>query len=181
VIKPPLATEWPAFKLFYLLTQRAPARLPVFGDCHVVAQRGDDVEHWLEWGNAQSDRESARAAGLVHLSLYRGSVRVYASPYDVLELDDEAFEHVSRVVLAAMSVCSPTYLHIDLDAWKRVLSDGAKHHANAVTRSDMCMSHDLVPFVKSPIERPDRYFGKARSELTDGQLLAFRAARAHIR
>ncbi len=87
---------------------------------------------------------------------------------------------MSAEVRLALDTVSPTYVLSDVAEWHRVLVAGARHPTNWWTVREManCVDVSLGPGQAFAHERPDRYFGLPVRELTDGHLMAYRAARA---
>lgn len=82
----------------------------------------------------------------------------------------------------ALAIVSPVYSAIDVSAWNRVLVTGASHARNLHTAISLgrCVDVSYGARCREVLPRPDRFFGVEHAELTDGQWLAFRAARAVV-
>lgn len=94
---------------------------------------------------------------------------------------DEAVELDAAVGLALAPI-SPVYGWSDVEAWMRVLQVGAEHPSNigALYALAGCVDTAIGSTVYVRTERPDRYFGVPIADITDGQWMAYRAARRTI-
>jgi hypothetical protein len=82
-------------------------------------------------------------------------------------------------VIDGLERISPAYWRSNIDAWAAALKRGAQHHTNIGATIQIGQCHDIVSGMSiGTSARPDRYFGKPVIHLTDGQLMAFAAARA---
>jgi len=72
-----------------------------------------------------------------------------------------------------IGVVSPTYNRSDSAAWGERLRAGASHDSNMAETLLLGQAFDWT----GGGEQPDRYFGAPLADLTDGQLMAYRAAR----
>jgi hypothetical protein len=83
-------------------------------------------------------------------------------------------------VLRALSQCSPLYAVSDATQWHAVLKNGAMHHRNYTMAARVASCVDVVGGFQKAYrhQRPDRWFGLPTCELTDGQLMAYDAARS---
>ena len=80
----------------------------------------------------------------------------------------------------ACHTISPLRRSCNLDAWHDVLLKGAQHPANLSTAGSIYLSTDTLVAPRSLVHlsAPDRYFGLPLADLTDGQLMAYEAAKA---
>lgn len=146
-----------------------------------VALRGAEVEAALE-------RARAAAPGGGHfgrfrlevlvLSLWAGDAPAFGSVEEAGALLTGDADALCAEVFDALAVVSPTYARSDVSAWERVLHTGAADPTNVFEALLLggCIEHGwggLTP-------RPDLYFGCPLAALTDGQLMAYRAARAVV-
>ncbi len=114
-------------------------------------------------------------AGLAALALHddRG-LRVFTTGRQLLELLRDA--DVAKLIAAVgptLRACSPSYRLSNVQSWRQRLIEGAELESHLAVRLAYCADGDTV--YGAP--RPDRFFGLPIGELTDGQWLAYRAAR----
>lgn len=97
---------------------------------------------------------------------------------DVGALYPSEFHSLSLEVLRALETISPFMALSDRDEWNEALGDGAASPCNISIASTMadCYSMSIGGQAIWRMPRPDRYYGKHTGALTDGQLMAFRAA-----
>jgi hypothetical protein len=126
--------------------------------------------------------ESNLWRGLVAASLMTDDGPAFSSPDLVGCMASHLFDAMSAEVRLALDTVSPTYVLSDLAEWERALIAGARHPSNRWTVREManCVAVSLGPSQAFCHERPDRYFGLPVRELTDGHLMAYRAARAAV-
>ena len=178
-------------RLFRLLltSPRAssPVDLPVDwadgGAFRVYALRPDDeaaVQEAAERGGANYAlrREHAQAE-MVALSLWVDGERAFPGAVGLMSaLDALDARLVVSAVVGVLARISPLYRATDSTAWLNVLQRGADHNDNRT------QAHALACCVDGDIRhgppRPWLYWGCAARELTDGQWMAFRAARAAL-
>ena len=116
------------------------------------------------------------------LSLHQDGERVFASGHQLCELlsDTEATD-VSAAALGALRIISPSFRACDYDAWLAKLTIGAGHWTSRPQAAALAVCIDVAAGMTTRITpRPDRYFGLPMGQLTDGQWLAYRAARQAI-
>lgn len=191
--QPPSESAIEAEHLFRLLLRSPRAELPITYRIpaaphialRVVALSGN--EESSAWDDARSLRsEDARdaelVAGLIVRSLHTRRGRAFANVGQVGELEPHNVSDLASHVIAALCVVSPTYGSIDQRAWELRLEKGATHLSNAHQAAMLadCIDVSLASGVRYTTPRPDRYFGLRMGELTDGQLLVFRAARSVV-
>lgn len=125
-------------------------------------------------------RGSRAAAELVHRALLAPGGPAFASADEVGHLGADEALALARAVRAALDVISPTYVLHDGAAWDRVLRRGASAPGNWAEALSLggCVDYAFGYGVGRSIERPDRYFGIPLADMTDGQWMAYRAARA---
>jgi hypothetical protein len=118
--------------------------------------------------------------GLVAASLMTDDGPAFLTPDLVGHMPSHLFDAMSADVRLALDTVSPTYVLSDVAAWHAELIKGAKHPSNWYLVREManCVDVSLGPGQAFIHERPDRYFGLPVRELTDGHLMAYRAARA---
>jgi hypothetical protein len=121
-------------------------------------------------------RRALIMAELAALTLHNGERRVFASARDVLALDEDYADIVMHTTLLELERIAPSYRRSDVAAWLRQLELGAVHGENHSLATRLACSVD-VSLGKGAVPRPDRFFGVPTGALTDGQWLAYRAAR----
>ena len=83
---------------------------------------------------------------------------------------------ISNEVFRALCIVAPIYGRSDLKAWHAALREGAQHPSNHALRRGIIESATNLAMTAHFQPQPDRFFGMALGELTDGQWLAFDAA-----
>lgn len=101
------------------------------------------------------------------------------SAEDVAALTEAEAGALWRAVRAAAAIVSPQYRTADVDAWTTALEAGAKHPSNRAVASIVHFSTELVIGMGggANVSAPDRYFGIPYADLTDGQIMAYQAAK----
>jgi hypothetical protein len=128
------------------------------------------------WGDAGPSRA---ADEFVFRALLTQDGPAFASPDEVGALDSTDALSLAKEVRAALDVISPNYARSDVEAWGRALKQGARaggNWADAIALGG-CVDYAFGYGVGRLVERPDRYFGCPLADLTDGQWMAYRAAR----
>lgn len=167
--------------------QRAtwPLRFRVRGAEHlpleVVALRGLEASNALDVLSEEPARAASdRMCGLIAASVHVRGQPAFRSAAEVGMLDETEVKQLGAQVYEALFRVSPILHLIDSTAWRDVLKTGATEKANMLTAARVATCVEIVSgftkVVRTP--RPDRWFGMPISELTDGQLLAYDAARA---
>lgn len=139
----------------------------------IVGDAGDG------WGDAAG---SVVAGQLVAMALLTPGGPAFASAEDVGALDMSEAMRLAVAVRAALDIISPSYSRHDVAAWDAALKTGAKDARNmaAAVALGGCVDYALGFSTGRVTERPDRYFGMPLAEMTDGQWMAYRAARAVV-
>jgi len=103
----------------------------------------------------------------------------FPSAGDIGKLPAPLADAIVGAAIDALSVVSPTYMRSVGRAWRDALVEGSRDPLNSAAVSLMCVAHDVIvlPGKIHYTERPDRFYGAPLNRLTDGQLMAFRAAR----
>lgn len=122
---------------------------------------------------SESARGARIALDLAVLSLHVDGVPAFANAEALGSLPVTLANALVNATHDALEVCSPLYGRSDGGAWHRVLTDGARAAMDVVSALGGCV--DDGP--ERTTERPDRYFGVPLCALTDGQWMAYRAAR----
>jgi hypothetical protein len=164
----------------YPLTWRADAAPDI--PLHVVALRGLDVEAALEAARAASpggDHIERFTLEVVALSLHTPDGRAFRSVEEAGALPEDEGRALVAAVLGALAIVSPTFARSDSAAWGRALVEGARTGANinAALALGSCVEHGWGAVTP----RPDIFFGLPIVDLTDGQLMAFHAAREVVK
>lgn len=149
----------------------------------VVALSGIEAANALagcEDIDAPESRGSLMLCELMVASLYTGNERAFQSASEVMSLLSTEVTVLGNEVHDALSKCSPVYQLTDGRAWRNALEEGAAHIRNVSAAARVASCVDVVGGFQKPYRgpRPDRWFGKPIAELTDGQLMAYDAARA---
>ena len=115
-------------------------------------------------------REGNAALIAMALTDARGRL-VFETAEDVGDVEEDEFADLAQVVREGLRAVSPV-MHrcAHYEKWETVLDAGALDPSNYSTafRIGTCIDESG--------ERPDRYFGVAIGDLTDGQIMAYRAA-----
>lgn len=186
MVKPP--RDVPAERLFRLLLGAPRPALPI---SHRVRGLEDvplevralrpleeaalyDVVSALEH---EESRPRALVAEVVAAALWTPRGPAFSSGEGVGALYDDEADELAAAVLSTLDVISPSYRTADAKAWDDVLAEGARAPANI---SPALALGGCVEVGWRATPRPDLYFGLPLRELTDGQWMAFRAARAFV-
>jgi hypothetical protein len=113
-------------------------------------------------------------AELIVRSLYAGSYPAFESVDQIGDLIGDEMETLMAEVQPALRVISPTYGRADWRAWDAALKLGARHGSNSAEAILLGACYSEYA------ERPDWYFGGCLADLTDGQMMAYRAARSIV-
>jgi hypothetical protein len=189
-VTPPPAGVAPA-KLFRLLLRRPRPEIAIAhrirGVEHIPlrvrslssADDSDIAEAGEGWGDAAG---SAIAGEFVARALLTNDGPAFASAAEVGALDTHEAMRLALAVKAALDIISPSYTRHDVAAWGKALKDGAKDVRNLTDAIALggCVDYALGFSTGRVVERPDRYFGLPLAEMTDGQWMAYRAARALV-
>jgi hypothetical protein len=134
----------------------------------------DDVDPGLP----EAVRRSQVSRRLIAAWLLADGVPAF-SPEDVGALDETEVEALWQAVAPAAGIVSPQFRTADTDAWTEALKKGAAHPSNRALASIIAFSAEVVAGfgVTAQISAPDRYFGLPYADLTDGQIMAYQAAK----
>ena len=109
--------------------------------------------------------------------LFTKGKRAFASAHEIgTLLRAEECGALSQAVLAAVHAICPTFGRIDLRAWRKVLTDGAKKDAGRASTLAACSTPIVIGKKVLWNGHPERYWGIAPCDLLDGHRLAFEAA-----
>ncbi len=175
-------------RLFRLLLRSPRASLPIAppiaGTPAILAVRAvhslDEAEAIeRHTGAPESLRPALVAAELTALALHEDDAPVFAEGTQMLRLLTERDAMaLMRTTIDALNVISPSFRRIDEEAWVRRLAEGAKTGGNA--EQAIALALCVEGNARTGIPRPEWYFGLPAGQLTDGQRLAFRAARRAV-
>lgn len=177
----------PPGKLFRLLSTRKRPRLPIAYrfplapnvPLHVRALRA--AEHAAAWSAESRDllvMASQAASAEVACALWTDDGPAFSDASELGQLTTSELDSLSRAVADGLAIVSPIYGASDGESWHETLRAGALLPPNLTTAMLMRDCADVAVgfggIVRSP--RPDRYYGRPLCKLTDGQLMAYRAA-----
>ncbi len=123
--------------------------------------------------------DAARQRALIALVLWSGGTRAFRVSGGADLLYCSEFDALWSAVWRALDRIAPSRSRSDERAWFDQLRDGASARDNLSIMAAMADSRDLnraYGYKPAWLPRPDRYYGRATCELTEGQLLAYRAA-----
>lgn len=131
-----------------------------------------------DWAGPAAHYERFRVEVLA-AALWTPEGRAFASPDAAGGLLADEADALADACFAALAICSPTYQRSAVAQWEAVLAEGARDPANLADAVALgaCVEHGWA----STTPRPDLWWGCAIGGLTDGQMMAFRAARAVLR
>ncbi len=183
---PPPETKTSPAELFRFLLPRRPLahlsfRFSALPDAQLWVQAIRSLEANQANDEAQrlqpESRQQRIMASLTATSLIDSqSRRVFRSADDVDALPAHEAEALCRAAWEALSVVSPVWRWANHGAWHTALCRGAKDPSNAVPAYLLGQCYDGGGYSRL-VERPERYWACPQYELTDGQLMAYRAAR----
>lgn len=173
-------------RLFRLLSQRPRPRLAVPSPAwleatiHVVAPTADEIGNLIEESQSKPapEQQCARECGLLALVLRVDGEA--PTPSDVASMPAHRASELYALTLKALATVAPAYeacTAVTANEWHAALCEGAKHRSNTATLMAMSGAYEAVELGKKIrlVPKPERYFGTLH--LTDGQWMAFRAAR----
>lgn len=117
-----------------------------------------------------------RARHEVALCLHDATGPVFASADEAGDLTPPALARLVEAVNGGLAVCCPEYGYCPALVWHMRLLEGARAMPMLATALGGCVDEGYRRYH----ERPDRWFGVPQAELTDGQWMAYRAARAYL-
>lgn len=125
------------------------------------------------------DDAKDKPSAIVCASLLADGTRAFNSPEEIFRLHKEEVAMLYGEVADILSRISPMYTSSDTAAWKRVLKKGAMHPSNMGIVLAMSECVDIVVGAQTTIQvgRPDRYYGIPQMKMSDGQRMAFAAAK----
>ena len=179
----------PPARLFRLLIGAPRPRLPIgwrLDVCpdvplYVVGLRGQEelgAVDAAEGIEPTESRVSRILSELIVLSLMADGAPVFRSVDELEGLSLDEFGSLIVEVSNALSVVSPFYARrsaVDAVAWDAALETGAQHPTNV--NETVLIAQAVEHGFSRNTPRPDLYWGVPLCQLTDGQLMAYRAAR----
>lgn len=122
-----------------------------------------------------ADALNAGPSALIAASLFTADGPAFSCAQEADLLTELEEAEALTAVLDGLGECSPMYSTCDTLNWSSVLKKGADHGSN------VSLTHSLGGCVDAGferyVERPDRFFGVPLMCITDGQWMAYRAAR----
>jgi hypothetical protein len=122
----------------------------------------------------------ATVAGLMARSLSTADgLLVFSDPDDVSDMTHEEYGALSRAFVESFSGICPSGWLLDRASWMDALTTGAKHHSNGSAVMLLGSAYEAVNVGKHIrlVGRPERYWGVAPRELTEGNLMCHAVAR----
>ena len=178
----------PPERLFRLLLRRPRPVLPLvfrfaFAPHVALAVRGLTAYEDAEISDVPPDDPTGRsliARRLIAAVLLADGRPAFTDADAVGGLTEHEIAALGDAVVKAAHVVSPMRNKVDLAAWDDALQKGARHPQNiGVTMAIAAATEPLVaPQKLLRLSAPERYFGAPIADLTDGQLLAYYAAKA---
>ena len=173
-------------RLYRLLTARPRPTWPLafrFGFAPdtrlwVRALRGAEEEAAVDAAEGIQDPHQRLArirSELVAITVWTPDGPAFGSADDVGGLLQHEADQLGQQVLAGLATVSPTYGRSAWRAWAKALEQGAEHPSNIADAMLRGQCADQGAGGSTP--RPDLYFGAPLADLTDGQIMAYRAAR----
>jgi hypothetical protein len=125
-----------------------------------------------------ADAARTAALRLVTASLCIDGEPAFACTTEAAGLSEDELLQLTRAVDTGLEIVSPLYGRVDATRWEERLREGALSVSNSNTAILMAECADISVGWGGVVRqhRPDRYYGKPVVELTDAQLMAFRAA-----
>lgn len=178
----------PPERLFRLLLRRPRPVLPLafrfpFAPDLALSVRGLTAYEDACIGDVDPDdptRKSVIGRRVIAAMLLADGAPAFAGPEAVGGLTEYEIAAVGSAVAEAAAVVSPMRRRVDRDAWDTALQRGAVHPSNiGLTVAVASASEALIaPRALIHVAAPERYFGAPIADITDGQLLAYYAAKA---
>ena len=181
----PPPPEVPPARLFRLMLRRPrpwlAIDLSIAGIRRGVSCVALTTRDWAEVWDAHEDqpeeaREHWRQIEVVARSLHlEGKPLGMGAPELADSLHDYELTRAVQALSPALATVSPQRGTYDPEAWMRALRTGAREIRNERRAFALAMSFD--PGWSHNVPRPDRFFGVGPDDLTEGQWIAFFAAR----
>lgn len=117
---------------------------------------------------------------LIAAHLLADGALAFASAEEVGGLTEHELATLGRAVFTAATIISPTYRASSQEAWRAALEQGARHSSNHGLVCVIASASEPLVLPRKILEvgAPERYFSAALADLTDGQIMAFTAAKA---
>jgi len=124
--------------------------------------------------------ESEALVNIIPRSLTAGGEFVFGDVDELLDLPDPEVDALIIGFGKAFREICPISYQSDWHEWLSELKKGAQHHTNERATVLLGQCYEAATFGNRVriLDRPDRYFGVQMHRLTDGQMMAYRAARA---
>lgn len=134
----------------------------------------------VDAAHGEEIRRSEVTRGLMVACLVADDRPAFGSPEEVDALTEDETDALLAAVAPAFNTVSPLRRRIDLDAWQEVLKRGAQHPLNISAAATVAAATRTVIGFSGVVREsaPERYFGLPLADLTDGQILAYSAAKA---
>jgi hypothetical protein len=133
-----------------------------------------------EISEAYDDHGEGALVILMARSLHAGGpFRLFDDPDEARDLPDPEVQAALQAWGPVWFAVCPSYGRCDATAWHETLVKGARHPSNGTACRLMGESYFTAEYGKfvRMVNEPDRYYGMPASQLTDGQIMCFRAAR----
>lgn len=127
---------------------------------------------------APETRAARCASELIVRSLLAPGGPAFASIEEVDAMDSGEVLDLAKAIREALNVIGPTYAIVDIGRWEARLKEGARANWSEMLALGGCADFAFGYGVGRAVERPDRYFGIPLADMTDGQWMVYRAARA---
>jgi len=137
----------------------------------ITALERASVEHAAR-GQHMGAAALTRRRHIVALTLHDEAGPVFATADDAAELSMSGLRRLSDAALVGLERCGPEYGRCDWAEWHKRLIEGACAEPAVAAMVGGCIEEGYRRYY----ERPDRWFGGALADLTDGQWMAYRAA-----
>lgn len=101
--------------------------------------------------------------------------RAFRNRDELLSFDESDYYSIVGPCLEALRICAPAYRRSDSEAWIHYLARGALEYPNIHRACALAWCADWSS--RATVPRPDRFFGVPMADVTDGQWMAWRAAK----
>lgn len=172
MIDPP--KELGASRLFLLLAQPSVSWLldcRIRGAEHIaLGVRGLTAQQF-----AEISFSNKRDLALLRIALTADGRSAFHSDEEVAHLGENEVGLLAEQAYIGLGICSPIVATCNIDAWMTKLKQGARSAICQQVAVSLASCVDIT--MAGVVSRPDRFFGKPLHALTDGQWLAYHAAR----
>lgn len=186
--EPPNVKQVPAARLFRLLSNPERPGLPIDfrltgAEAFALEVRAPTSREFScaldQEGDDPDGQDAAQRRALIASVLWTGGGRAFRASGSLGLLYGGEFDALWGAVWGALDVIAPSSARSNLPEWLERLKEGALHALNLATARQMAETRELdrsLGYRLIWLPRPERYYGKAPVLLTEGQLLAYRAA-----